>query len=85
MELFLSDMTNLTHSSLRTCLVVAQVKAALHVRVNFREFYREYIATMLKHESKSWRVGSLQCSENTGPARPLRVRSFRLYVRVNIC
>lgn len=60
MEHFLSDMTNLAHNSLRTCLVVARIKAALNVRVNFREFYREYLATMLKRESKSWRAGSLR-------------------------
>jgi len=60
MKLFLSDMTNLAHSSLRTCLVVARVKMALHARVNFRESYREYLATMLKRESKWWRAGSLR-------------------------
>jgi hypothetical protein len=60
MKLFLSDMTNLARSSLRTCLVVARVKVALHMRVNFREFYREYLATMLKRESKCWLAGSLR-------------------------
>ena len=56
MKLFLSDMTNLAHSS----LVVARVKVALHVRVNFRESCREYLATMLQRESKCWRAGSLR-------------------------
>ena len=36
------------------------LKVALHVRVNFRESYREYLATMFRRESKYWRAGSLR-------------------------
>jgi hypothetical protein len=49
-------MTNLAHSS----LLVARVNVALHLRVNFREPYREYLAAMLQRESKCWRAGSLR-------------------------
>ena len=40
-------------------LVLHVRSMALHVRVNFRESYWEYLATMFTRESKSWRAGSL--------------------------
>jgi hypothetical protein len=42
------------------CARGARVKAGLHVRVNFRESYREHLATTFRRESKSWLAGSLR-------------------------
>jgi hypothetical protein len=36
------------------------LKAGLRVRVNFRESYREHLATTFKRESKCWLAGSLR-------------------------
>jgi hypothetical protein len=34
------------------------LKAGLHVRANFRESYREQVATTFRRESKFWLAGS---------------------------
>jgi hypothetical protein len=36
------------------------LKVGLHVRVNFRESYREHLAMTFRRESESWPSGSLR-------------------------
>jgi hypothetical protein len=43
-----------------TFFTFACVKVGLHVRVNFRESYREHLAMACRRESKSWLAGSLR-------------------------
>jgi len=82
------SMKNYVHCCLRKRhalipdLSVPYLKAGLHGRVNFHESYREHLAAMFIHESKSWLAASLRSLESTGTAR---VQSFRIHVRVNFC
>ena len=63
-----------------------KLKVALHARVNYRESYREHLATKFRHESKSWLAGSLRSLLRVPELRrPLRVQSFCIHVRVNTC
>jgi hypothetical protein len=46
----------------------SNLRAMLRMRVNCRESYREYLATMVRRESNSWRVDSLRlrCDQRAG-------------------
>ena len=39
---------------------INELKVALHVRVNFRELYREHLGMTFRRESKFWLAGSLR-------------------------
>jgi len=57
----------------------------IHVRVNFHESYREYLATTFRRESKSCLAGSLRSLLRAPELRDLSVPSFHIYARVNAC
>ena len=44
------------------------LRKGLPVRVDCREFYREYLATIFRRESNSWQAGSLRlrCDQRAG-------------------
>jgi len=60
---------------------VTVLKVALHVRVNFRESYREHLATTFRRESKSWLVGSLRLLLTTPELRDLSEYKVSVYTR----
>ena len=57
----------------------SKVKVALHVRVNFRESYREHLATTFRRESKSWLAGSLRSLLRASELRDLSEYEVPVY------
>ena len=55
------------------------VKTGLHVRVNFRESYREHLATTFRRESKSWLAGCLRSLLRTPELRDLSEHEVSVY------
>ena len=55
------------------------VRLGLHVRVNFRESYREHLATTFRRESKSWLAGSLRSLLRTPELRDLSEYEASVY------
>lgn len=51
---------------------VSNVRVPVHVSVNVRKYYRVYLTTLLRCESKSCRAVSSGSSESNGPARSAR-------------
>ena len=84
MCIFAAGITCVACYSLRQ----TKVKVALHVRVNFRESYREHLATTFRRESKSWLADSLRsllrapnCVTSQSMKFPYTRESERLLVR----
>jgi hypothetical protein len=56
-----------------------KLKVALHARVNYRESYREHLATKFRHESKSWLAGSLRSLLRVPELRDLSEHKVSVY------
>jgi hypothetical protein len=58
----------------------------LYVRVNFRESYREHLATTFGRESKSWLAGFLQSLLTAPELRDLSEHEVSVYtLTVHVC